>query len=69
MKTDPIEKTEAYCAIEPELEKKIEDALKGVKRGHGYCFEYWRTKRKILKEDYGMEWDSPKVLNPHIRFD
>ena len=69
MKTDPIEKTEAYRAIEPELEKKIDNALKGVKRGHGYCYQYWSVKKKILKEDYGMDWDSPKVLNPHVRFD
>ena len=69
MRIDPIEKTEAYLAIEPELEAKIEDALKGVKRGHGYCFEYWHTKQRILEEDYGIEWKSPSVLNPRIKFD
>ena len=66
---DPIEFTEAYIKILPELETKIEAELKGVKKGHGYCFEYWHKKKEILKRDYGIGWDSPGVLNPHVRFD
>jgi len=69
MKTDPIEKTTEYKAIEQELEAKIEKKLEGVRRGHGYCYRYWQAKVEILKNDYGIEWQSPRVLNPRIKFD
>ena len=69
MKTDPIEKTEVYLAIEQELEVKIEKKLEDVQRDHGYCHRYWSAKAEILKEDYGIEWKSPRVLNPRIKFD
>ena len=69
MKTDLIEKSEAYRAIEKELEAKIEKKLEGVQRGHGYCHRYWQAKAEILKSDYGIEWKSPSALNPRIKFD
>ena len=69
MKTDPAEKTAEYKAIERELEAKIEKKLEGVQRGHGYCHRYWQIKAGILKNDYGIEWKSPRVLNPRIKFD
>ena len=69
IKRDPVEYTKKYLEILPELEAKIEEELKDVKRGMGYCFEYWHTKQRILEEDYGIEWKSPSVLNPRIKFD
>ena len=66
---DTVEYTEKYLNILIELETKIEEELKGVPQGMSFCFEYWRTKEKILKEDYGIDWDSPAVLNPDTRFD
>jgi ABC-type Zn uptake system ZnuABC Zn-binding protein ZnuA len=69
MKRDPVENTEEYLAILPELETKIEAALKGVKRGRGFAFQHWRVKKEILLRDYGIEWKSPRELNPRIRFD
>ena len=35
-KTDPVEQTAEYKAIEKELESKIKAELKGVKRTRGY---------------------------------
>jgi tetratricopeptide (TPR) repeat protein len=69
LKCDPVEYTEAYMAILPELEAKIDAELGGVTKGLGFCFSYWYKKGEILKRDYGIEWDSPGVLNPHVRFD
>ena len=66
---DPVEYTEKYLNILIELEAKIEAELKGVPQGMGFCFEYWNKKGKILKRDYGIDWDSPVVLNPDTRFD
>jgi TPR repeat protein len=68
-KYDPIEDTEQFKAIEKELESKIEAELKDKARGRGFCFIYWKAKAKILKQDYGIKWKSPTVLNPNIMFD
>jgi tetratricopeptide (TPR) repeat protein len=69
LKHDPVEYTERYMAILPELEAKIEAGLKGVRRTHGFCFRRWDVQEKILRQDYGIEWKSPSVLNPRVRFD
>jgi hypothetical protein len=69
LKHDPVEDTNEYRAILPELEAKIETALKDETRGHGFCFQYWREKKEILLRDYNIEWLSPNALNPHTRFD
>ena len=68
LKHDPIEDTKEYKAILLELEEKIIAEI-GENFGMGYCFEYWHTKERILKEDYGIEWESPNVLNPTVHFD
>ena len=69
LKHDPVEDTEQFKAILPELEAKIEAELKGVERHMGYCFRYWSVKAEILKRDYGIDWSSPSCLNPGVRFD
>lgn len=66
---DTVEYSDEYLAVLPELEAKIERELKGVKRRHGFCFQYWHTKEEILKRDYGIDWTSPAALNPRVRFD
>lgn len=35
----------------------------------GFCHEYWCTKKKILKNRFGIEWNSPVDLNPMLMFD
>jgi len=68
-KYDPVEHTEQYLKILIELEAKIEEELRGEPMGEGFCFMYWHKKEEILKRDYGIDWDSPAVLNPGTRFD
>jgi hypothetical protein len=68
LKQDPVEQTAEYKAIEAELEAKIIAQI-GENSGMGYCYGYWAAKREILREDYGIEWKSPRTLNPHVRFD
>ena len=69
IKRDPIEYTERYMAILPELEAKLDAELEGESRGMGFCFHLWHKKAEILKRDYGIEWESPGLLNPTVRFD
>jgi hypothetical protein len=68
LKQDPIQLTDEYKLIEPELEAKIVARI-GEKSHMGYCHLYWKAKQEILKEDYGIDWQSPSELNPGIMFD
>ncbi|WP_294456636.1 hypothetical protein [uncultured Bacteroides sp.] len=43
--------------------------MEGHPRGMGFCFAYWNTKAQVLKADYGIEWRSPAIMNPHVMFD
>jgi len=69
IKRDPVEQTAQYLAIEVELEAKIDAKLAGLRRTRGYCFRYWQAKEEILARDYGIAWQSPRMLNPGVRFD
>ena len=69
IRNDPVEHTEKYQKILIGLEAKIEEELRGEPMGDGFCYQYWNTKKKILKEDYGIRWDSPSALNPETMFD
>lgn len=68
IKEDPIEYTDEYFKIELELEKLISDEV-GEEVYFGFCREYWETKKKILKNKYGIDWKSPAELNPMLNFD
>ena len=68
LKYDPVEDTPEFQAIKDELEEKILAKI-GPNSGMGYCYLYWETKRDILIKDYGIEWRSPALLNPKVRFD
>jgi hypothetical protein len=35
----------------------------------GFCYVFWRTKKRILKQKYGVDWKDPSELNPHAIFD
>lgn len=61
-----------------ELEKKIEEALKkelgeedykDLKGKLGFCHRYWAKKKKILREEYGINWYTPTECNPGVMFD
>lgn len=79
-KHDPIEETEEYLAIRDELEKKLEvyraQYLMEQKKAYeeiGIMFpvshRMWLEKKRILLEDYGIEWKTPGEMNPHIIYD
>lgn len=68
VKEDPIEYTDEYLRIELELERLIRIEI-GEGKYIGFCHKYWRTKKNILKNKFGIAWKSPAELNPTIRFD
>ncbi len=39
-------------------------------RGHmGYCHSFWPAKKRILKEKYNIDWQTPAEKNPLVMFD
>lgn len=83
IRRDPIEETELFKAVELTANIKARNRVvefierweeSGVKPSgltgnmygyHRFCFE----KKKILMEDYGIEWNSPVELNIGVDFD
>ena len=55
--------------IEDELNIKIEEELKDYPRMLGFIHVWWGTKRRILKDDYGIDWFPPSECNPYNRYD
>ena len=35
----------------------------------GFCHVIWRHKKRILQEEFGLEWQSPAELNPDTFYD
>ena len=66
LKHDPVEMTEEYLAVIDEVDEKIEKN----RQYHcfGSCHHVWSLKTDYLAEK-GIEWKSPVVLNPRVRFD
>ncbi|GEM_PF-965566 len=67
-KTDPVELTDDYLAIELELERAIRAEI-GEPGYKGYCHRYWSAKKRILRETYHIDWKSPAELNPGVCYD
>jgi hypothetical protein len=66
LKHDPVEMTEEYLAVIDEVDEKIEKNREY--HGFGSCHHVWSLKTDYLAEK-GIEWKSPVVLNPKVRFD
>ena len=68
LKFDPVERSEEWEKCIYEVEAECDKRLKNERKGMGFCFSYWSTKKAVLAE-FGIEWDSPAVMNPRVMFD
>lgn len=68
LKFDPVERTEAWENCIYEVEAECDRLLENEVKGMGFCFIYWSTKESVLAK-YGIQWDSPSVMNPRVMFD
>ncbi|MCQ2172287.1 MAG: hypothetical protein MJZ17_06035 [Bacteroidales bacterium] len=68
LKFDPVERTEKWENCIYDVEERCDRKLKDERKGMGYCYSYWSTKKAVLAE-FGIEWDSPAVMNPRVMFD
>lgn len=69
LKFDPVERSEVwerlYELVEAEVEKELGP---DVRRGMGFCHHYWYVKRDVLSR-YGIDWNTPALMNPGVMFD
>ena len=63
---DPIEDDPTFAEI---LAAAADLELSDRPRGIGFCHQYWAVKKRILKEQYDVNWLTPREMNPWITFD
>tara|TARA_Y100000588_G_scaffold366391_1_gene432044 strand:- start:130 stop:357 length:228 start_codon:yes stop_codon:yes gene_type:complete len=71
--TDPVETTKKYKRIRKQLKEDIKEALEqdGLPRNpmkSGLCHLYWMYKKQVLQDKYGIAWQSPCEITPHMIF-
>ena len=68
LKSDPVEWTARYEEVIDEVESIVEQRLADHPRGMGFCHAYWHEKAEVLAQ-FGVEWRSPRSMNPGVMFD
>lgn len=68
---DPVEDDPRYADIFKKINDEVNEALvEHPKKGSmGFVHVIWATKKRVLKQKYGIEWRSPAELNPQVMFD
>ena len=71
MKRDPIEDDPKFKTIIESVNEQVERELieMGIKDQWGSCFTYWDIKKRILLSVHGIDWKTPRELNPRVVFD
>jgi hypothetical protein len=52
-----------------ELERESPSVAALFRSGRGLCYVVWARTKELMKERHGIDWRSPKELNPLTRFD
>lgn len=71
MRRDPIEQTEEFKKLIEKLQPELDAIDKEIEErdiGMGACHIYWAKKKELLRK-HGVDWKSPKDMNPNIMFD
>jgi len=68
-RTDPVETDPKFTAILAQAEAAAERELGDRPQGMGFCHTFWRTKKRILREEFRVHRRTPAELNPEVRFD
>ena len=67
--SDPIEDDPAFQKIFSAVGERVEELLKDRPKRLGLCHLHWTTRKRILAEEYGIEWFTPQQLHPGCIFD
>ena len=68
LKTDPVEQSQQYIDIYDEAERIIQGLIEQEGRLARTPDQYWNIKKEVLKYHFGIEWQSPRTLNPRVKF-
>lgn len=69
-RVDPTEDDPQLATVLLRATLEVDAEMAGEDRNMmGFCNLFWRTKQRILRERYGVEWRTPVELNPQIIFD
>jgi len=68
---DPVEKDPRYAGIFKTIDAEVDQTLAKhpLKGNMGFCYTIWETKKRILKEKYHIDWQTPAEMNPQVMFD
>ena len=69
LKHDPLEDHPRLRRVFAKAEREAELELPDVPRSLGFCHVFWETKKRILREKYGINWRTPVEMNPGVLFD
>jgi len=65
---DPISDDPTYAWAIKEAGLRAEEEV-GRPYEMGSCHLVWRRKKQILKDEFGIDWYSPREMNPRVIFD
>lgn len=65
---DPISDDPTFAWAIKEAGLRAEEEV-GRPYKMGTCHLIWRRKKEILKEEFGIDWYSPREMNPRVIFD
>ncbi len=68
LRFDPVERTEEWEKVIYDVLLECDRQLEGEIRRMGFCFMHWSAMRSVLAE-YGIEWNTPGMMNPGVMFD
>ena len=68
LKTDPIEQSEKYISIYDDAEQIVQGLIEQEGRLARSPDQYWHIKREVLHVHFGIDWKSPRVMNPSVKF-
>jgi hypothetical protein len=66
---DPIEHDAALREILLQADALAEAALRCHPVRRGSCHLLWKTKQRILLEQFAIDWFTPAEMNPDFAFD
>ncbi len=69
LRRDPVEYTRDWEEIYYDMIDEVEARLADVPRHMGFCFRYWDEEKRVLREIYGIDWNTPSQMNPGVMFD
>ncbi|MBQ6388182.1 MAG: hypothetical protein IJH90_00945 [Mogibacterium sp.] len=65
---DPVEYTDRFLRVEPEVERLVRLET-GEGGWTGFCHTYWAVKKRILREQFGIDWQSTDDRFPGLLID